>query len=442
MMLSVKYVLIHLALLSFLASCVHNPMYTSQLASSQNQVKTLLYEDMEYEDRIKTVLFYPMGTSPNSVLNPPVVNRKEPVPLVLEFDDLGKNYANYYVKLYHCNANWTRSNYTDLQIVSDFNETLISNYSSSINTKVRFTHYSFVVPRVRLSGNYLLVVYRNGDQSDLILSRKFIVFDPMVQIKDNVQFATDVKERDTKQQVGFTIGFNSTLDIPNPQDVTVMIRQNYRWDNAVVLRQPLYIQFDKMQLDYNFFDGQNRFNGGNEFRFFDIRNLRMKGMNVAQYATTDSSNTVYLVTDRNRNSLTYSEQIDINGRFVVQRFESDNPSLEADYANVYFQLQTAPDFEGDIYLAGQMTDWRLKPKFKLEYDSISGTYIKNILLKQGYYNYQYCLVHKNGTDWNYFEGDYSLTENFYDIIVYYRPPNQFNDMVIGYANLNYRGRAR
>jgi hypothetical protein len=51
-------------------------------------------------------------------------------------------------------------------------------------------------------------------------------------------------------------------------------------------------------------------------------------------------------------------------------------------------------------------------------------------------------VNKNGTDWNYFEGDYSLTENFYDIVVYYRPPNQFNDMVIGYTKLNYRGRAR
>ncbi|MEX0255817.1 hypothetical protein, partial [Streptococcus thermophilus] len=58
----------------------------------------------------------------------------------------------------------------------------------------------------------------------------------------------------------------------------------------------------------------------------------------------------------------------------------------------------------------------------------------------GFYNYQYCLVTDNKPDWNYFEGDYTFTENYYDILVYYRPPNQFNDIVIGYAAVDYRGR--
>jgi len=176
------------------------PPANNSIKSITNNEKTLLFDDIVYEDQIKTVLFYPSGMSQTDVLNPPIINRQEPVPLIIEFDDLGRNYCNYYVKLFHCNANWSRSNYTDLQIVSDFNETLITNYSASINTKVRYMHYSFTVPRVRLTGNYLLVVYRNGDQSDMVISRKFVVYDPLVNVSANVQFATDVKDRDNKQK--------------------------------------------------------------------------------------------------------------------------------------------------------------------------------------------------------------------------------------------------
>ncbi len=407
--------------------------------STQSNAKILVFEDNIYEDRIKTVLLYPSGSSATSVLNPPVINRSSPASLILEFDDLGKEYCNYYAKLYHCNSNWTRSSYTDLQFVSDYNETLIQDYSTSINTKVRYSHYRYIIPRLKLTGNYVLVVYRNGNQQDLAISRRIIVYDPIVSLTTDIQYSTNVADRNTTQQVNFILNYGN-FDLVNPQDIKVVIRQNQRWDNAITLKQPLYIQYDKKQLDYSFFDGQNRFPGANEFRYFDIRNLRTKGMNVAEYATSDSNNTISLVEDKNRSSLTYSELVDINGRFVIQRYESQDPGVEADYANVLFSLKTAPDFEGDIYIAGQLTDWKIKPKFKMDYNNETGLYSKNLLLKQGFYNYQYVLQNSKNAERNYFEGNYSQTENYYDIIVYYRPANQFNDVIIGYESVNYRGR--
>jgi hypothetical protein len=433
-------IIVFIACSSLLVSCVPPGGNTSSFDSGSANAKILLTEDHVYEDRIKTVLFYPTGSSATSVLNPPILNRQSPAPLMLEFDDLGKNYCNYYAKIYHYNTNWTRSSYSDLQIVNDYNETLITDYSSSINTKVRYSHYKFIVPRVKLSGNYLLVVYRNGDQSDIVISRRFVAYDPIVEIMTNIQYPTEVKDRDTKQQVDFTIAYGTGFEIVNPQDIKVVIRQNYRWDNAITLNQPLYIKLDKRQLDYTFFDGQNRFEGGNEFRYFDTRNLRIRGMHVESQTTNDSSNTTHLVTDVNRNSNTYSEQIDINGLYVIQRAESQDHGIEADYANVFFYLKTAPDFAGDVYVSGQMTNWGIKPKYKMDYSSETGLYTKNLLLKQGFYNYQYCLKEPTKTNWNYFEGSYNTTENYYDIIVYYRPVNQFNDVIIGYKAVNYRGR--
>lgn len=422
----------------FLFTCTPQTPGTSS-SSSEQSTKTLQIDDNIYEDRIKTVQFYPVGASATSILNPPIVERSQSSSLMIEFDDLGKDYCNYYAKIYHYNANWTRSNYTDLQLVSDFNEYLLQDYAASINTKVRYTHYRFRLPKVKITGNYLLLIYRNGDINDVVISRKYVVFDPILEITTNVQFATNVSDRDEKQQVDFTIAYG-TYDIPNPQDVRVVVRQNHRWENAITLKEPMYIKYDKKLLDYTFFDGRNTFEGGNEFRFFDIRNLRTRGMNVQTYATSDTNNSIMLVEDLNRNSRTYSEQIDINGKYVIQRAESQDAATEADYANVFFRLNVPPDFKGNIYLSGQMTDWKLKPRYKMDYDTASGLFVKNLLLKQGFYNYQYCLVDGNRTDKNYFEGNYNLTENFYDIIVYYRPANQFNDIVIGYKAVNYRGR--
>jgi len=105
----------------FIISCTPQTSSTSGSGNNQAPLKKLVFEDHVYEDRIRTVQFYPVGTSPTSVMNPPVINLQQFSPLVIEFDDLGKDYCNYYGKLYHCNFDWTRSSYTDFQFVSVIN---------------------------------------------------------------------------------------------------------------------------------------------------------------------------------------------------------------------------------------------------------------------------------------------------------------------------------
>jgi len=70
----------------------------------------------------------------------------------------------------------------------------------------------------------------------------------------------------------------------------------------------------------------------------------------------------------------------------------------------------------------------------MQYDSAQGLYTSKILLKQGWYDYQY-LVKSPQVPATYFEGSHFETENFYEIFVYNRPFQPRADLLIGYIRL-------
>ena len=113
--------------------------------------KTLLLKDAVYEPQIRTVMcFGSPQTLPSSVANLTAQN------LILEFDDLKEERNNYYAKLIHCNYDWTKSTLMDLDIMREYNEFTINDYSFSINTHIPYVHYRFPLPSVKIPGNSLL----------------------------------------------------------------------------------------------------------------------------------------------------------------------------------------------------------------------------------------------------------------------------------------------
>ena len=68
----------------------------------------------------------------------------------------------------------------------------------------------------------------------------------------------------------------------------------------------------------------------------------------------------------------------------------------------------------------------------MEFNQSSGLYEKELVLKQGFYNYKYVVVDGKG---NLIEGaisgDFDVTENNYKVIVYYRDLGARYDMIIG-----------
>ena len=73
----------------------------------------------------------------------------------------------------------------------------------------------------------------------------------------------------------------------------------------------------------------------------------------------------------------------------------------------------------------------------MEYDSFSDTYTNQMLLKQGFYNYKYVVVNRDGTiDYGAISGNYWQTENDYTVLVYFRDLGARYDRIIGMGKAN------
>jgi hypothetical protein len=407
--------------------------------------KRMRTEDFVYENNVRTVLLYPRaaeGQDPvSAVLAPAVLPLDQPVPLMLEFDELGNAFKNYRAKIFHCNADWSLSQLNDMDFLMTFNDFLLNQPNLSLNTKVPYVHYTMEVPRVKLSGNYVVMVYREGNVKDILLTKRFVVFDNQVNVVARIAPSSGVNERNTNQQIEFSI-VHPDVNLINPREnVRIVLRQNYLWETAITGLRPTAIWEDRRLLEYQHFGLENNFAGGNEFRFFDIRSIRFLGQNVRHMDITSDSNRIYLLPDKPRTREAYSQTIDFNGRYVIANYEQGSGAIEADYADVYFTLVAPQQPNGRVHVWGALTDWKVSDQTLMRYNATDGVYQGQLALKQGYYNFQYVLEEPGGRlNLRFFEGSHFQTENHYEVIAYYRPPGARGDLVIGYALLRHNSR--
>lgn len=396
----------------------------------------LRYGDFVYQNNIKTILFNRKGWE----FSPPIIEFNSGEKLVLQFDDLDADFKTYSYTIIHCNALWQPSDLRNYEYIEGFYEDVINDYSFSRNTRVPFTHYYLEFPnhnmRPKLPGNYILKVFSDNDPERPVLTRRFMVFEQLVTIEATVRQATDLRFRDTKQEIRFNIN-TSLYPISNPfRDLRVIITQNGRWDNAIIDLKPRLVQGNMLIYDH---EGGNLFNGGNEFRNFDTKSLRHRSLNVDQINSVANGWEVILRKDQNRRFLRYTTRDDINGRFFIRTEDYPDDILESDYAWVYFTLpHNNPITNGNVYVMGDLTDWTFTSRNKMEYNYRDSQYELRLLLKQGFYDYHYAFLEDGSdiADVSYFEGSHSIAENDYTILLYYRKPGDIFDSLIGIQHLN------
>lgn len=111
----------------------------------------------------------------------PVVRLGNAEQFELHFDDLQNSPKNYFYTFILCNSDWTRTNLSQMDYVKGFTQNRINQYRASSATFTRYFHYSALLPDKNCmpsrSGNYLLLVFQNGDTSKPIFSRRFLVLD-------------------------------------------------------------------------------------------------------------------------------------------------------------------------------------------------------------------------------------------------------------------------
>jgi hypothetical protein len=89
---------------------------------------------------------------------------------------------------------------------------------------------------------------------------------------------------------------------------------------------------------------------------------------------------------------------------------------------------------------GELSDWQLKPAFKMQYSPEAQAYYLDAFLKQGYYNYIYVLLNRdtNEIDPEGVEGNWHETGNQYTILVYYRPFGERYDRLVSTQTIDSR----
>jgi hypothetical protein len=392
--------------------------------NSESNPKVLRLTDFAYEPEIKTIELSPEGFP---LL--PAVTRLGEWNLILRFDDLRSDRDTYYARIIHCNYDWTKSDLQDLDYVTAYNEFPINNSEFSVDTHIPYVHYWFHLPPVKLPGNYVLMVYRGSDKDDVVITKRFMVYENLVTINAEANLVGSSTMANINQQLNFTVSYKN-ITILNPLiDVHVNIRQNQRWDNMATDVRPSFTREIEKELEYRFFEEDKMFRGGNEFRFFDLRSLNNPGRNVDYVAKTSKPYEVFLAKDKSRAGQAYGQYDDINGGYTIDNYDYRDLAF-TNYANVTFNL-SSPPVDGDVYVTGAFNYWNLNETNKMQYDSAQGLYKSRLLMKQGWYDYQY-LVKSSTLPPYYFEGSHFETENRYEILVYNRPFQPRADILIGY----------
>ena len=410
-------------------------IFSINILSSEGQQSypdSILCSNHIYNEKIKTVQLYKDGWN----LSYPIFKLNSNDKLVLHFDLLDNQPESYYYTFIHCDKDWKKSDIVPNDYLNGYTENPVEDYQNSFNTTVSYIHYKLSFPNDRikltLSGNYILMIYPADKSEEPAITQRFIVTEDAAVINITVHRPQMTKENNTHQQVDFTVNYTG-LNLNDPyRNVYAFVLQNGRWDNAKRNLKPDFS--GNNELKYNSLSDKNIFQGGNEYRYFDIKSIRYQTEYVKKIDYVIPNYNVYLFPSENREFKQYFYWQDFNGKYYIAFQEGKKPDIEADYVYVYFTLPSEQMISGGkMYISGSLNNWTFDKNNLMIYNPVRKEYECTMLLKQGWYNYEYVLMKEGSTNGTAtkFEGSHYETENDYNVLIYYRNPHDRYDRVIG-----------
>lgn len=373
------------------------------------------------------------------VLSEPIILMGSNDQLVLQFDDLTGGVKRYSYTFVHCNQKWDVSKLSYFDFLNGFERNEIDNYSFSSATTQNYTHYSLTFPNndisFKISGNYLIQVWDENNDTAPIISKRFYVWENIAAINSKVQRPNVIKYRNEFQRINTTVDITNAK-ISNPYDeIRLSIKMNKSDSITYTDIKPKLITRNILYYD----DDNIVFPGGKEFRRFDTRSLRFKTDRISKVENSKTRNDSYITPDESRAYQQYIYETDMNGNFVIMADLTRNVEIEADYSYIHFVLQY-PYFltNGNMYVVGGFNGYACNNENKMEYNFDKQQYEATIYLKQGYYNYMYAFLDSKNPklDFSYTEGNYFETENDFTIFVYEHVYDRDYDRLIGVKSVN------
>lgn len=379
-------------------------------------------------DFIKTIQFKSNTTQGQL----PILRLGEP--LVLEFDALNANEEDFYYVIEHFNYDWTPSVLAKAEYLRGLDNQRILDYFNSFNTYQIYSHYKLQIPNLQTrsllkTGNYMISIY--DDYGELMFSRKFMVYEDLVNVGVKVKRSRDVRVIASKQSVDIAIS-TSIINFNNPlETVKTLIIQNNNLNTAITGLGPQYTLGN--QLIYRY-DTETAFWGGNEYLFFENKDVRAANVGV-QFIDLKDIYHNYLFTNEARKGNPYTYNPDINGNFQITAIDRTDVSIEADYTMIHFSLRHEEFLDKNVHIYGNFNAFAIEPLTQMIYNPEAGIYECMMRLKQGFYNYKYVTIDKATGALNEgdISGNYWETENNYKVLVYYRDLGARYDRLIGFG---------
>lgn len=370
----------------------------------------------------------------NDWLSLPIITLNSNDFVNISFDDLTHEYHRYCYKIEHCEADWqTSSALFESDYIDGFaSGNTIDDVQESTNTVQLYTHYNISFPnskcRPKISGNYRVTIYDENDEKHVVCRAYFMIVEPSMGVHLNVTTNTDIDINGKHQQVEMAVDYGNNI-VSNPQtQIKTVVMQNSRWDNAVINAHPQYIKANGLQWIHckDFI-----FDGGNEYRKFETLDVTHTTMGLESINWDGHNYHAWIWTDEPRPSYIYDK--DANGAFLIRNSDNIDNDVNSDYIITHFRLKS-PQTADPIYINGFFTNDRFLPQYEMKWNEKNQQYEGELLLKQGYYSYQYLMMKPEGKLKPVpSEGNFYQTENTYQALIYFKANGNRTDRLVGYT---------
>ena len=322
-------------------------------------------EKQQYEQRIFNRDFKSLTFKSNSlILGDPCYNLNSLNAVSIDFDLLKNNSESLQYQLIHCDKDWKKSNISSMDAIDGFDIDYIENQKISYGPIQQYIHYNFKLPNNHtnflISGNYIIKIFSEGESNKPIANIKFFVSEQSSNVNFNIDESSDVEQSKYLQSYEIECTYNSSNTIDPFSNIYINIEQNHQTFNQQWISGPNFIKENKLVFLPN---EEQTFNGGNEFRFFDISSFRNGSQFVEKTYFEDTSYKIILKIDQKRSYRQYLEYKDMNGRFFIRTYDNDEADFQSEYGWVEFKLNMRKELSDSIYIYGQLSNWKLDDSF-------------------------------------------------------------------------------
>ena len=392
--------------------------------------KKIKYENKVYSDLIKSIS---IGNKSIDV-GEPLLTLNTNSAINISFDQLDDQINSLQYEVIHCNIEWEESDLMEMEYLEGYKTNYIDNVNKSFGTLIPYVHYEFSIPNENLSlkrsGNYIIKIFDEYEPESSLATLKFYVSENTMQANLKVVETSNFEQRNYQQEFEFNYSYDPNKITDPYNNFLISVQQNHQEFNEISVNSPNFVRENSIVYLAN---SDRVFDGGNEFRFFDISSFRKASENVKNIRYIDSTYQIELIKEPKRSFKQYLSYRDLNGKFFLRSFDHQNDEIQSEYGWVNFHLSSNEVKNNDIYIFGQLSNWEINEKFKMKYDSTLKEYSHKVFLKQGYYNYMYVTVNENGKYSNRtIEGAHFETENEYILKAYYRDPIDLYDRILSY----------